>query len=106
MKSVTMILVLALLGLSACEEKKGPLSINGVSMEQWEYSIDGKAVGAEDFKKKFDALKEVPGTWFCAETKNGGVTGYDMKDKSGNVYEFRAVSEPGSNRSVLVKKPE
>ncbi len=91
-------------GLSSCEERGTNTSTNGVSMEKWEYSIDGKAVSADVFKKEFDGMKEVPGTWFCAETKQGGITGYDMKDSLGKVYSFRAVSEPGMNRNSLSRK--
>lgn len=69
-----------------------------------EYRINDKIVTEEEFINFLNTLTEVQGTWFCAETKKGGMTGYDAKDKDGIIYEYRANSEPGNNKSTITKK--
>ncbi len=68
------------------------------------YEIDGRQVTGEEFRKFVSDLKEVPGTWYCEETTDGGTTGYDMKDGRGRVYEFTSVSESGKSRSSIRRK--
>jgi hypothetical protein len=68
------------------------------------YTIDDVAVSADEFNRLLKSLKEVPHTWFCAETSTGGMTGYDARDKKGVVYEFRAKSDNGKGTTTLRKK--
>jgi hypothetical protein len=73
-------------------------------MEKSIYTIDDKEVTKEIFDAFLAGLKEVPHTWFCAETDKGGITGYDGADEHGVVYEYRAISEPGNNKCSIRKK--
>jgi|GEM_PF-2185908 len=70
-----------------------------------QYFIDGREVAAAEFEARLKSLKEVEHTWFCAETSDGGITGYDGKDESGAVYEYRAESGQKAGKSSLAKKP-
>lgn len=63
-----------------------------------EYTINDTAVNVKKFDEFLKSLKEVEGTWYCAETKTGGRTGYNAKDKNGIVYEY--MSETDSNKSI------
>lgn len=74
------------------------------SQDGTSYRLDGKSASSGEFQETLSRLKQVSGTWFCAETKNGGITGYDMKDRDGRLYEFRSVSENGSNWSEIRRK--
>lgn len=69
-----------------------------------EYSIDDIPVTAEDFAAFLKALREMPNTWFCAETNMGGITGYDAVDTRGVVYHYRTYSESGNNRCTIKRK--
>jgi hypothetical protein len=69
-----------------------------------EYKIDDKLVSQQEFDTFKSVLKELSETWFCAETNKGGITGYDMVDTKGVVYQFRAESENGSSKISLGKK--
>lgn len=70
------------------------------------FKINDKVVSIEEFTDFLNTLKEIPGTWFCAETKNGGRTGYDATDKDGIIYEYRSISEPGNYKSTITRKIE
>jgi hypothetical protein len=69
-----------------------------------EYFIDNKMVTKEKFNNFLSSLKENTGSWFCAETKNGGITGYDAKDIKGKIYEVRFYYESGNSKSTIKKK--
>jgi ABC-type oligopeptide transport system substrate-binding subunit len=69
-----------------------------------EYRINGRVVEAKEFDAFRSALKEDTGTWFCAETTNGGITGYDAVDAKGVVYVCRFVSEDGLTKASITKK--
>jgi hypothetical protein len=68
------------------------------------YLIDGKSVAKEEFNKFLSTLKEVPGTWFCAETNKGGRTGWDARDDKGVVYEYRCYSESNNSKQTIRQK--
>ena len=68
------------------------------------YTIDGRAVTEAEFSQFKDTLKEVKGTWFCAETNKGGITGYDAKDQSGILYEVRYISDNKADENSISKK--
>jgi hypothetical protein len=68
------------------------------------YQINGLPVSEGSYNQFLSGLKELPHTWFCAETKEGGRTGYDAKDKKGVIYEVRFVSESGNSVSSIRKK--
>ena len=73
---------------------------------QEEYIIDRKKVSSKYFKFFLSQLKEVDKTWFCTETALGGATGYDAKDKKGNVYMYRFESATVGNTSSLIRKKQ
>lgn len=68
------------------------------------YSIDGRSVTEAEFNQFKDTLKEVKGTWFCAETNTGGITGYNAADKDGTVYEIRFISDSRKDENSISKK--
>jgi hypothetical protein len=68
------------------------------------YLINNKSVSRKEFETFLATLKEVPGTWFCAETNKGGVTGYDALDSKGVVYRYRSESSPDGARNTLTLK--
>jgi hypothetical protein len=72
--------------------------------DKTEYSIDDREASKGEFEKFLKTLKQIPHTWFCAETTKGGITGYDAEDKNGVKYEYRAYSETGNNKSSIKKK--
>jgi hypothetical protein len=91
--------------LTSClSDKKSSVPANKDINMQSEYKIDNKMVTKEAFDKFLKELIELPHTWFCAETTNGGITGYDAKDRNGIIWEYRAASESGANRTTLTKK--
>lgn len=67
------------------------------------YSINGKAVNKIEFDKLYHSLIEVKGTWYCAETDEGGKTGFDGKTKNGTVYEYKMISKKNQNIASLDK---
>lgn len=69
-----------------------------------ELIIDGESVNKIKFHEFLKSLKEVEGTWYCAETKNGGRTGYDARDKDCTVYTVVFTSESGVSKSIIHKK--
>ena len=68
-----------------------------------QYSIDAKVVDNGKFENFFKTLKEVEGTWFCAETTDGGITGYDMMDHNGVKYHYRIHATAGGSRYTLTR---
>lgn len=105
MKKLVPVMALALL-LSACVGGKQNPSVdtNRISTADESYMIDGKSVPAAEFNRFQKALKEVPGTWFCAEMKDGGETGFDAKNRLGTVYQVRLRSENGKIRNSISMK--
>jgi hypothetical protein len=81
-----------------------PLFIYAQSGSTHEYRINGSVVEQKEFDTLLAALKEVPGTWFCAETKDGGTTGYNAVDSKGTVYVCRFISESNRTKASLSKK--
>jgi len=69
------------------------------------YILNDKEVNKKIFDYVLSGLTEIQGTWFCAETSKGGITGYDANDKNGVVYEYRTNSEPFNNKCTITKKP-
>ena len=68
------------------------------------YEINNKVVSKEKFEKFNKSLKEISGTWYCAETTTGGITGYDAKDKKGRIYELIYCSESGKSTNSIILK--
>jgi hypothetical protein len=69
-----------------------------------EYKINNKVVSKDKFEKFNNTLKEINGTWYCAETMTGGITGYDAKDKKSDIYEVRSCYDSGkSSNSITLK---
>lgn len=68
------------------------------------FLIEDKSVSKNEFDKFLATLKENPNTWFCAETTNGGRTGYDASDIEGVVYEIRFISEEVTTSFIRRKK--
>lgn len=69
------------------------------------YYIDNRQVTQKEFDKFLKPLTEVEGTWFCAETTTGGITGYKVKDKKGAIYEYETISDTGDNTCTITKEP-
>lgn len=69
-----------------------------------DYKITGKSVSKEEFEEFLSTLKEIPHTWYCAETTTGGITGYDAKDFWGIEYEYRCNSEPEKSLCTISRK--
>ena len=92
------VLVLCLAVFMSGEALRGDVSIDG------SYLIDGNSVTKDVFEKYLSTLKEVPGTWFCAETNKGGRTGWDARDDKGVVYEYRCYSESNNSKQTIRQK--
>jgi hypothetical protein len=68
------------------------------------YLINEKSVSKKEFDKFLTTLKEVPGTWFCAETNVGGTTGYDAADNHGVLYMYKSeTNADGTVNSITLK---
>jgi len=57
------------------------------------WSIQGKTVSREEYEKFVAGLKKTGTGWYCKETSEGGVTGEDMKDAEGIIYQVRIASD-------------
>lgn len=69
------------------------------------YSIEGMPVSRLEFEVFLKSLREIEGTWFCAETSEGGITGYDARDWRFARYEYRSESRrDGSVISIRKKR--
>ena len=53
---------------------------------QTTYKIENKEVSEKEFNDFLKKLKEIPGTYFCHKTTDGGINGYEAKDKKGVIY--------------------
>ena len=94
MKILTVIILCSLI-ISSCTVQREINTIKSPDNKgnKAEYILNNREVSEQEFSKFLSTLKEVTGTWFCAETINGGITGYDAKNKYGAIYEYRVVSE-------------
>jgi hypothetical protein len=80
------------------------LNLQKVIEHQASYYIDYMEVSELDFMALFNALKEVEGTWYCAETREGGITGYDMRNPHNDKkYSYRSETENGITKVFLSK---
>ena len=67
------------------------------------YEIDGRAVDKKRFEAFLASLKEIPGTWFCAEAMDGGRTGYDTEDSSGVRYKYMTTVKGAINKTSITR---
>ena len=56
------------------------------------WSIQGKAVSQKEYEEFVAGLKKTGKGWYCKETSEGGVTGEDMQDSKGVLYQVRITS--------------
>ena len=68
------------------------------------FEIDGRCVPAEEFEAFRKTLVELPHTWFCDETDEGGDTGYDAEAPDGVVWEYRSTSTQDATASSLHRR--
>lgn len=68
------------------------------------YKINERLVSKEKLDEFGKSLKEIKGTWFCAETSKGGRTGYDAIDKNAIVYTIRFSSEENISSGSILEK--
>lgn len=68
------------------------------------FRINGKPATYKEYQ---EFLKTLAGQehWFCAETKDGGITGWEAKDSQGRRYEVRSVTG-GDNTSTITLAEE
>jgi len=67
------------------------------------FAVDGEPTTREAFEARLEALTEVPGTWFCDETDEGGDAGYDATDADGCRWTYVAETGSSGTRSSLRK---
>lgn len=60
--------------------------------ERLSWSLQRKAVSRKEYEEFLAGLKSTGKGWFCKETSEGGVTGEEMKDSAGVVYQVRITS--------------
>ncbi len=75
--------------------KSNSMTLQQTASTTWQ--INGKKVSQRTFKKLLNKLKEVDGTWTCMETRGGGITRYQAKDKNGVVYQYEGRQEKNEN---------
>jgi hypothetical protein len=64
--------------------------------------IEGKKVGQRAFKNFLAELEQMESTWMCIKTKEGGITRYQAKDKTGTIYQYEVeqfITESGKERT-------
>jgi hypothetical protein len=65
------------------------------------YSIDGKRIEKSQFENILNKLVQIDRTWYCAETAEGGRTGYDAYDENGLKYKVEvATTNHGQFNSI------
>jgi hypothetical protein len=69
------------------------------------YKINDRVVTQEEFTKKLAALTMIANSWYCAETSDGGRTGYKAKDQDGILYDVIETSGK-ENSSIIRQLPE
>jgi len=88
-----------------CQSKNNKLNKDLKLMEKKDiYIINNNEVSKEEFDNFLKTLKEIEKTWFCAEMKDGGLTGYDASYTNGIVYEVRCKSNMNGSRNSVNKK--
>ncbi|NBP68353.1 MAG: hypothetical protein EBU52_06370 [Cytophagia bacterium] len=64
--------------------------------------IEGKKIGQRAFKKFLAELEQIESTWMCIKRKEGGITRYQAKDKTGTIYQYEVeqfITESGKERT-------
>jgi hypothetical protein len=61
------------------------------AQSQRNYAIDGKLVTEGEYRAFLKTLKGQE-KWYCEETKDGGITGWEAKDAAGRRYAIKSVS--------------
>lgn len=92
-------LLLAVITATSAQQP-APAKSNAMTLQQTTsttWQINGKKVSQRTFKKLLNKLKEVDGTWTCMETRGGGITRYQAKDKNGVVYQYEGRQEKNEN---------
>lgn len=100
MKKIINILILFLF---VCQVQYAQIRAQEIKVES-KYTLDGRIITEAEFSQFKDSLKEVKGTWFCAETSTGGITGYDAKDINGILYEIRLISDNKMDENSIRRK--
>jgi|GEM_PF-4157013 len=102
MKILTGIILCSLIiGSCTVQREIDTIKSPGNKANKTEYIINNRKVSEQEFNTLLSTLKTITGTWFCAETINGGITGYDVKNKNGVVYEYRVVSENKNSQFTI-----
>ncbi|MBL7839777.1 MAG: hypothetical protein JNJ75_06530 [Cyclobacteriaceae bacterium] len=94
------LLLFLLATTEAFAQQPAPAKSNAMTLQQTTsttWQINGKKVSQRTFKKLLNKLKEVDGTWTCMETRRGGITRYQAKDKNGVVYQYEGRQEKNEN---------
>lgn len=68
------------------------------------WSIDDKPVSKAEYEALHKTLKSYR-NWYCAETTDGGITGEEMKDAKGVVYDVRVEVNRSGTHSSIRRKP-
>lgn len=93
--------LLFLLAITAASaQQPAPAKSSAMTLQQTTsttWQINGKKVSQRTFKKLLNKLKEVDGTWTCMETRGGGITRYQAKDKNGALYQYEGRQEKNEN---------
>lgn len=96
MHCLIILIFLASAGTTAYAQTHNAIESNAMTPQQTTsttWQINGKKVSQRTFKKLLNKLKEVDGTWTCMETRGGGITRYQAKDKNGVVYQYEGRQE-------------
>jgi hypothetical protein len=98
MRSIACFIFLITFGAAIAEDKV---------ISAMTYKIDGKTVTEKKFNGFLKSLKQIDGSWYCAETSAGGITGYDAKGLFGARYQYQVSSSsvPDQNEATITKKP-
>lgn len=100
MRSAFLLLIVFAVTTAASAQQPAPAKSNAMTNQQTTpttWLINGKKVTQRTFKKLLAKLKEVDGTWTCMETRGGGITRYQAKDKNGVVYQYEGRQEKHEN---------
>ncbi|TPN84742.1 hypothetical protein [Aquimarina algicola] len=66
------------------------------------YYINNVRVTKKKFDKKLVKMVDIK-DWFCVDTNIGGITGYNCRDKSGQEYIYKCITESKNNKCILNK---
>ncbi len=67
------------------------------------FHVDGAVVDRDAFNAFLATLTEVPHTWYCAESTEGGTTGYDGTDADGVRWTYLAETDSQGTRNTVVR---